>query len=117
MAGVLQKTTGLTGHAASKHLAKLQLVYNRILQLCNKLPQDYIYRKSVENLVKERSNILMQNQDIAVVEEKIGNGKIDQIMADAMDELSLVQCILQQKSWENLMEKAPAHQWTWPPHK
>ncbi|CAK9822879.1 NADH dehydrogenase [ubiquinone] 1 alpha subcomplex subunit 5 [Anthophora retusa] len=118
MAGILKKTTGLTGLAVStRPHAELQLIYDKILRLLNKLPQDYFYRTSVEKLVKERSKILRESDDIAVVEEKIGHGQIETIIIDAKDELSLLETMLQHKPWQNLMEKAPAHQWTWPPYK
>ncbi|XP_017876203.1 NADH dehydrogenase [ubiquinone] 1 alpha subcomplex subunit 5 [Ceratina calcarata] len=118
MAGALKKTTGLTGLAVSKHPhTELRLIYDRLLRLASHLPADYTYRKSVENLVKERSEILQQSPNVADIEAKIGQGQIEEIIVHAQNELALMKDIVEQKPWENLIEKAPPHQWTWPAHQ
>lgn len=39
---------------------ELSVLYDRILRLSTHLPKEYIYRKSVENLAKERINIVKE---------------------------------------------------------
>lgn len=39
---------------------ELSVLYDRILRLSSHLPKEYIYRKSVENLAKERMNIVKE---------------------------------------------------------
>ncbi|XP_043518830.1 NADH dehydrogenase [ubiquinone] 1 alpha subcomplex subunit 5 [Frieseomelitta varia] len=118
MAKVLKKTTGLTGIAVCEHpRERLRLIYDRILRVADNFPKDYVYRKAVEDLAKERKNIVEQNEDVAVIEQKIGQGQIEEVIISARGELSLMQDMLNQKPWENLMEQAPPNQWTWPPHK
>lgn len=60
---------------------------------------------------------MLQNEDVAVIEQKIGQGQIEEVIISARGELSLMQDMLSQKPWENLMEQTPPNQWTWPPHK
>ncbi|KOX78801.1 NADH dehydrogenase [ubiquinone] 1 alpha subcomplex subunit 5, partial [Melipona quadrifasciata] len=112
------QTTGLTGLPVCEHSReKLRTTYDRILRVIVHFPKDYVYRKAVEDLVKERKNIIEQNEDVAVIEQKIGQGQIEEVIISAQGELSLIQDMLSQKPWENLMEQAPPNQWTWPPHK
>ncbi|XP_006622152.1 NADH dehydrogenase [ubiquinone] 1 alpha subcomplex subunit 5 [Apis dorsata] len=118
MSGVLKKTTGLTGLAVSSNpRLELRVLYDRILRLSSHLPKEYIYRKSIENLAKERINIVEQNNNIAVIEEKINQGQVEELINHAKNEIFLIQDIIEQRPWDNLMEKAPLHQWTWPPYK
>ena len=118
MSGLLKKSTNLTGLAVSINpRVELRTLYDRILRLVSQLPQDYIYRKSVESLVKERNDIILQNESIPVIEEKINQGQVEELIIQAKNELNLVQDMLEDKPWEKLMENAPPHQWTWPPHK
>lgn len=45
---------------SSNPRSELRVLYDRILRLSSHLPKEYIYRKSVENLAKERANIVEQ---------------------------------------------------------
>ncbi|XP_043582606.1 NADH dehydrogenase [ubiquinone] 1 alpha subcomplex subunit 5 [Bombus pyrosoma] len=118
MSGLLKKSTNLTGLAVSLNpRVELRTLYERILRLVNEMPQDYIYRKSIESLVKERTDIILQNESVPAIEEKINQGQIEELIFQAKNELNLVQDMFEYKPWESLVEKAPPHQWTWPPHK
>ncbi|PBC28209.1 NADH dehydrogenase [ubiquinone] 1 alpha subcomplex subunit 5 [Apis cerana] len=118
MSNILKKTTGLTGLAVSSNpRLELSVLYDRILRLSTHLPKEYIYRKSVENLAKERINIVKENENVAVIEEKINQGQVEELINHAKNEIFLIQEIIEQRPWENLLEKAPPHQWTWPAYK
>ncbi|XP_033344846.1 NADH dehydrogenase [ubiquinone] 1 alpha subcomplex subunit 5 [Bombus vosnesenskii] len=118
MSGALKKSTNLTGLAVSVNpRVELRVLYERILRLVNQMPQDYIYRKSIESLIKERTDIISQNESVPAIEEKINQGQIEELIIHAKNELNLAQDMFEYKPWESLMEKAPLHQWTWPPHK
>ncbi|XP_076762259.1 NADH dehydrogenase (ubiquinone) subunit ND-13B [Xylocopa sonorina] len=115
----LKKTTGLTGLLVSKspHM-ELRIIYDKILRFAKLLPEDYAYRKSVENMATERNDILKKTADVATVEEKIGQGQVEELIVQAQRELNLLQNMVQvYKPWEKLAQEAPPNQWTWPPHK
>ncbi|KAL6256365.1 hypothetical protein P5V15_012481 [Pogonomyrmex californicus] len=118
MAGALKKSTNLTGLAVCKnpHLELVPL-YKRILRVLEKLPKDYTYRKETEKLVKDRMTIMKLNADVQSVEDKIGCGQVEELIIQARNELSLAEKMAIWKPWENLIQEAPANQWTWPPHK
>ncbi|CAL7949473.1 unnamed protein product [Xylocopa violacea] len=118
MAGVLKRTTGLTGLVVSKRSnVDLYEIYDRILRLAKLLPENYVYRKSLENMVAERHTILKQHTDIATIEAKIGQGKMEELIFQAKREFNMLQSFIQEyKPWEDLMQEPPPHQWTWPPH-
>ncbi|XP_071868558.1 NADH dehydrogenase (ubiquinone) subunit ND-13B [Bombus fervidus] len=118
MSGLLKKSTNLTGLAVSVNpRVELRTLYDRILRLANQMPQDYIYRKSIESLVKERTDIILQNESVPDIEEKINQGQVEELIIHAKNEINLMRDMLEYKPWESLMEKSPPHQWTWPPHK
>ncbi|QQP40809.1 NADH dehydrogenase 1 alpha subcomplex subunit 5 [Caligus rogercresseyi] len=48
------------------------------------------------------------------LEKKIGAGHIEEVIIQADNELLLSRKILEWRSWEPLMEPAPANQWKWP---
>ncbi|XP_032668044.1 NADH dehydrogenase [ubiquinone] 1 alpha subcomplex subunit 5 [Odontomachus brunneus] len=118
MAGVLKKTTRLTGLVVSKTPHQdIIPVYNRILKLLDKFPENYTYRTETEKLVKYRLSVVESNKDVQTIEEKIDCGQFEELVIQAKNELSLAQQMLEWKAWENLMQEAPPNQWTWPPHK
>ena len=39
---------------------RLRLIYDRILRVAVNFPKDYVYRKAVEDLARERKNIVEQ---------------------------------------------------------
>ncbi|OAD52677.1 putative NADH dehydrogenase [ubiquinone] 1 alpha subcomplex subunit 5, partial [Eufriesea mexicana] len=96
---------------------ELTLLYESILRFITALPEDYVYRKTTESLVKERQKIVKENENLDVIEEKINQGQLGELVIQAQNELSLIELLAQEKPWDNLMEKAPPDQWTWPPYK
>lgn len=61
--------------------------------------------------------LTLQNENVAVIEEKINQGQVEELINHAKNEIFLIQEIIEQRPWENLLEKAPPHQWTWPAYK
>ncbi|KOC63325.1 putative NADH dehydrogenase [ubiquinone] 1 alpha subcomplex subunit 5, partial [Habropoda laboriosa] len=96
---------------------ELGVIYEKILRNLKQMPQDYIFRTDMEKQTRERRSIVMQNDDMAVVEAKIDDGKMEDVLYRAKLELTLVECFVKYKPWESLMETAPKNQWTWPPQK
>ena len=118
MSRVLKKTTGLTGLAVAEFAHRdLGRLYTRIMRVLETIPSESGYRKHTEKLIRERNDILQQNKVVAVVEEKINCGQIEELILQAKNELQLAQDMKTWKPWESLIEEPPQHQWTWPPHK
>ncbi|XP_038609010.1 NADH dehydrogenase [ubiquinone] 1 alpha subcomplex subunit 5 isoform X2 [Tachyglossus aculeatus] len=93
MAGVLKKTTGLVGLAvcATPH-ERLRILYTKILDALEHIPQNAAYRKYTEQITNEKL----------------------QMVKEAESELHLARKMLQWKPWEPLVEEPPANQWKWP---
>ena len=118
MSGALKKTTGLTGLAVAKYGHRdLGRLYTKIIGVLETMPNESSYRQHTEKLIREKNDILQQNKAVAVVEEKINCGQIEELILQAKNELQLAQDMATWKPWEPLIEEAPQHQWTWPPHK
>ncbi|XP_076284187.1 NADH dehydrogenase (ubiquinone) subunit ND-13B [Lasioglossum baleicum] len=118
MAKLLKKTTGLTGLAVAENPRRdLTLLYTRIMKALAGLPSESAYKRHTEALIKERNSIVEQNEDVSTIEDKIGCGQVEELILQAQKELNLVEQMTNWKTWESLVEEAPRHQWTWPPHK
>ncbi|XP_076657273.1 NADH dehydrogenase (ubiquinone) subunit ND-13B [Halictus rubicundus] len=118
MAKILKKTTGLTGLAVSENPRReLTLIYTKIMKALAGLPAESAYKKHTEALIRERNSIVEQNEDVAAIEQKIGCGQVEELILQAQKEFVLAEKMSVWKPWESLIEEAPRHQWTWPPHK
>lgn len=111
----LFQTTGLTGLAVAKspHVV-LTTLYERILRTTAQMPEEAAYKKSVEEIVNHRLQIIKTEPDVLKVEAKVNSGHIEEIILQAQRELSLAQNMLVWRPWEPLISEAPKNQWRWP---
>lgn len=116
MSGAIKRTTGLTGLAVAAHPHHtLCVLYNKILRTLEKMPESAAYRRHTEQVISERAKILKENEEVQVVEKKVGCGQVEELIVQAENELILARKMLTWKPWEPLMKEAPPNQWTWPP--
>lgn len=118
MAGVIKKTTGLTGLAvnpAAHHT--LGILYGKIMRTLQKMPETAAYRKYTEQVICERAGVLKCSTDVNQIEQKICCGQVEELIVQAENELLLARKMLTWKPWEPLLSKHPASQWDWPPAK
>ncbi|XP_075162409.1 NADH dehydrogenase (ubiquinone) subunit ND-13B [Haematobia irritans] len=116
MSRVLKASTGLTGLAvATNPHHTLGALYGKILRAVAKMPQEAAYRKHTEEIVKQRSKAVETIKDIPALEKAIGCGQVEELIAQAENELVLARKMLGWKPWEKLVQEAPAKQWDWPP--
>ena len=115
MAGFIKKTTGLTGLAADPLASqKLQRLYKATLKALGSMPGSYPYRRSTEQLINDRLNIIQTELDPVQVEKKINSGQLEELVLQAEREFHLAKNMLIWKTWEPLIEEAPKNQWKWP---
>jgi NADH dehydrogenase (ubiquinone) 1 alpha subcomplex subunit 5 len=107
--------TGLTGifqHPNPR--PALAEVYRATLEfLHNELPDESVYKKSVANFTAKRLEIVEANEDVIDIENKIGNGLIEELLIQAADELDLAKKMKAWESWKELEEKPLEDQWTY----
>ncbi|KAI5693329.1 hypothetical protein M8J75_013903 [Diaphorina citri] len=114
----VKRTTGLTGLAVSndpKH--SLTVLYNKILRVLAKMPDDAAYKKYTKEIVDTRIKVVQQAKSIDEMETKIKSGQIEEVIIQAENELLLARKILNWKPWEPLLKTSPPQQWVWPPAK
>ncbi|XP_048798952.1 NADH dehydrogenase [ubiquinone] 1 alpha subcomplex subunit 5 [Lagopus muta] len=115
MAGALRKTTGLVGLAVAENPhERLQILYSKILAVLQKIPKDAAYRKYTEQIVNQRYNLVQTETDVQKLQDKLNSGRIEEVIVQAENELSLARKMLQWKPWEPLVEEPPTDQWRWP---
>ncbi|MFH4982971.1 hypothetical protein AB6A40_009680 [Gnathostoma spinigerum] len=110
-----KQTTGLTGLFVNEHPHRsLSVVYGRILRALQQIPANAAYRKYTEQVIKRRLALVEEEPNIQALEEKIGMGQLEEVVAQAENELRTVRAIIDSKAWEPLVEEAPEGQWKWP---
>ncbi|KAI5966875.1 uncharacterized protein KGF55_000284 [Candida pseudojiufengensis] len=107
--------TGLTGlYKHPNPRPSLVALYNEQLKVLNdKFPKSSVYRQSVENLTKNRLKIVEEEEIIENIENKIGNGLIEELIIQASDEIKLSHELSGLKCWEELEEKPLDDQWVY----
>ncbi|KAI5950893.1 hypothetical protein KGF54_003967 [Candida jiufengensis] len=107
--------TGITG--LYKHpdpRPALISLYNEQLKVLNdKFPKSSVYRQSVESLTKNRLRIVEDEEIVENIENKIGNGLIEEVVVQAAEELNLSHELAGLKCWEELEEKPLEDQWVY----
>lgn len=63
------------------------LPWNGLLQ---EIPQDAVYRQNVEKVTKHRLKVCEEEQDWPQIEKRIQCGQIEELIAQAKDELELI---------------------------
>lgn len=115
MASAVKKCTGLTGLAVDPNARRMLIrLYDKILRVVQKLPEDYSYRQQTEQLVNERAKIVNNNTSISEIESQVKCGQAEEMILQAQAELSLARNMLEWKPWESTAKKNPS-QWQWPP--
>jgi NADH dehydrogenase (ubiquinone) 1 alpha subcomplex subunit 5 len=108
-------TTNLTGLAVQTnphHM--LSVLYGKILDITNKIPDSAKYKQHTKALVQDRLNMVQTIKDVPTLEAKINSGQIEEVIKEAEYELKLAKTLLQTKPWEPLIGEAPVDQWKWP---
>uniref|UniRef100_A0A2I3RGG2 NADH dehydrogenase [ubiquinone] 1 alpha subcomplex subunit 5 n=1 Tax=Pan troglodytes TaxID=9598 RepID=A0A2I3RGG2_PANTR len=105
MAGrVLKKTTGLVG------LARLRILYTKILDVLEEIPKNAAYRKYTEQITNEKLAMVKAEPDVKKLEDQLQGSQLE----EAEHELNLARKMREWKPWEPLVEEPPADQWKWP---
>ncbi|XP_047245432.1 NADH dehydrogenase [ubiquinone] 1 alpha subcomplex subunit 5 isoform X2 [Girardinichthys multiradiatus] len=109
------RTTGLVGLAVSQNPhERLRILYSKILASLQTMPQDAVYRRYTEQLVKERFDHVKTEPDVEKLEKKINGGQIEEVIFQAESELALSRKMANWKPWEPMVEEPPPNQWKWP---
>lgn len=114
-AGSEYEKTGVAGiHQHPSPRPTLETLYSHTLEfLKSDFPAHSVYRQAVEGLTAERLKVVQENEVVAVIEEKIGCGLIEEVIIQAHEELTLAQRLAKDKVWEDLEEKPLDDQWVY----
>lgn len=94
-------TTGLTGlNVHHDPLPELTKTYQSTLSLLSSIPETSVYRQGVEALTQRKLKIVQAVDGNAVEAEKqLAEGQIEESLAIAQDELSLVSKMIEWKAY------------------
>jgi hypothetical protein len=94
-------TTGIVGLEVepNAHLL-LKNVYEETLAKCGAMPDTYLYKTNLVQFTQARLQILKETSDHAQIEARFDDGRIiEESLAHAKDELSLIDHIVARKLW------------------
>jgi len=91
--------------------AKLRAAYRTILERVQTLAPESAYRRNIELLTRYRLEVTEAHlDDRKALEDKIGAGLVEELLATAYDELDLIECMAQWKPWEGQESRSiPLH--------
>jgi NADH dehydrogenase (ubiquinone) 1 alpha subcomplex subunit 5 len=87
--------TGLYPHPTARN--QLLESYRATLTTLEGMPEHSVYRQSVETLTKERLAIVEGTEDTKEMEQKLGQGMIEEVVVMANEELHLAEKV---KLWK-----------------
>jgi NADH dehydrogenase (ubiquinone) 1 alpha subcomplex subunit 5 len=121
--------TGLYPHPTARN--QLLESYRATLATLQGMPEHSVYRQSVETLTKERLAIVEGTEDTKEMEQKLGQGLIEEVVVMANEELRLAEKVKLWKAyypvspcvlgpwkgmlmvrWEKLEVEPPEGQWS-----
>ena len=85
---------------------KLMKLYYLILQELSDLPDEYGYKLYCRELTRYRMKIVDENMSIRTIEEKVACGLVEQLIAQAHNELKLLRIMQKWRPWEMYMQDA-----------
>jgi len=92
--------TGITGvHPHPEPRKQLLNLYNATLEAVKAIPENAVYRQSVEALTKDRMKIVESTEDTNEIEARIGQGLVEEVIDAASKELVLVEKMKQWKPY------------------
>uniref|UniRef100_K3WST9 NADH dehydrogenase [ubiquinone] 1 alpha subcomplex subunit 5 n=1 Tax=Globisporangium ultimum (strain ATCC 200006 / CBS 805.95 / DAOM BR144) TaxID=431595 RepID=K3WST9_GLOUD len=94
-------TTGIVGLPVNPNARQdLIKIYQKTLQEIKVLPENTVYRDSVERITNYRLKVTLENEDEHVIEKEINMGQLEELIEQAEDELSVIPVYLENKLWE-----------------
>lgn len=85
---------------------KLMKLYYLALQEINELPDEYQYKILSRELTRFRMKVVDENESIRAIEEKIGYGMIEELVAAAHNEVKLLRLMKNWQPWDFLFENS-----------
>mmetsp|Transcript_29476 Transcript_29476/g.82323 ORF Transcript_29476/g.82323 Transcript_29476/m.82323 type:complete len:147 (+) Transcript_29476:73-513(+) len=100
----VKKTTGITGLAVVPNGTEvLRFLYEKIhKEYSVDFPEDYAYSSMIKKLMKKRLAVLAEENDWRKVEERIGDGQVEELIEAAEGELTLAAKMRASKPWEDI---------------
>lgn len=99
--GTPKTSTGLVGLDVQPHAREILIeLYTRTAAELAKIPESYHLRKDIENTIRHRLSILLEETDVLRLEEEIDEGQLETLIANAKEELySEIPRLLELKPW------------------
>ncbi|XP_021522562.2 NADH dehydrogenase [ubiquinone] 1 alpha subcomplex subunit 5-like [Aotus nancymaae] len=90
MVGVLKKTTDFMGLAMCKNPhERLRILYIRILDVLEEIPETAAYRKYTEQITNEKLAVVKAEPDVKKPEDQLQGGQTEEVILKTEHELSL----------------------------
>lgn len=86
-----KESTGIVGVDVVPNAREVLIgLYNETLKAVKVIPEDAVYRQSVEKFTNHRLKVCVEENEWDQIEKKIGNGQVEELILQAKDELELI---------------------------
>jgi hypothetical protein len=93
---------------------KIQAFQKRILKVLEDMPEDYIYRTTVTEMINEQAELVDRlSGDLDALEDALGE-QVEMYLRSLKRELRCARNLVADQPWGDLFAPAPADQWKWP---
>mmetsp|Transcript_13062 Transcript_13062/g.35150 ORF Transcript_13062/g.35150 Transcript_13062/m.35150 type:complete len:96 (+) Transcript_13062:361-648(+) len=75
-------------------------LYRAIFVALEEVPAEAKYRVNVEKTISHRMRLVEATEDLLELEEKLGLGKLEEVIEQAKDELQLVPFMTEHQPWK-----------------
>jgi NADH dehydrogenase (ubiquinone) 1 alpha subcomplex subunit 5 len=87
----VKESTGITGLPVVPNAREVLIgLYNKTLDVVQIIPETAQYRKTVEEISRQRLKVVEESKDWEEIEAKLQAGQVEQIIEQAKDELHLI---------------------------
>lgn len=79
----------------------LKGLYKDMLAAISELPETAAYRRNVQTIAEYRLGVVESEEEIKVIEDRLGVGYIEEVIEQAQDELELIPHMKKWAPWES----------------
>lgn len=91
MMAKVKETTGIVGLQVVPNAREVLInLYSKTLEEIKAVLEDEGYLQAVESFTRHRLHVCVEEQELEMIEKRIGCGQVEELIEEAQDELKLI---------------------------